>query len=455
MAPEWIAPWWKDLPPRWGHPWHSMCSYLAMFPPALPRYFIEQCTREGDAVVDPFSGRGTAPLEACLAARVGIGSDLNPLAVTLTAAKLRPPTLDAALSRVDELRGSYSRNSRYRAAPPEIQMLFDGRRTLPQLLHVRAALSPRRKVDRHLLAVLCGILHGNHTSDPRRSRTLSISMPNTFSMSPRYIRRFVRAQRLRKYPFDVFDGLEGRLRYLNRRGAPPLPGRAFRADARRIQTALPRSSVALIFTSPPYLRVVRYGKFNWIRLWLLGESVEAVDRNLSVEATDKRLRLSDQLRLPAYTAFLRDCIVSWEPLLKAGGVCALVVGDVCTREGEEVNLAARVWKEVRRHTSLQLIDVLEDTIQRDGKVTRIWGSTRGEATKTDRILLLKRPGARRYRARSPERVLQALIRDELMGQGVIVGSRSQVRGAQAGSYTEPGMGRVGGSTNHGRGTRSG
>ena len=41
--------------------------------------------------------------------------------------------------------------------------------------------------------------------------------------------------------------------------------------------------MSLIFTSPPYLRVVRYGKFNWIRLWLLGESVEAIDRNLSVD----------------------------------------------------------------------------------------------------------------------------------------------------------------------------
>jgi site-specific DNA-methyltransferase (adenine-specific) len=390
-----------------------MCSYLAMFPPALPRYFIEQCTRDGDVVLDPFSGRGTAPLEACLSGRIGVGSDLNPLAAILTAAKLLAPSHNEALSRVEELRASYRSSTASRSAPPEIKVLFDGRRTLPQLNYLRSSLSRRRKVDRHLLAVLCGILHGNHPSEPRNARTLSISMPNTFSMSPQYIRRYVRTHGLRKYPFDAFDLLVRRLEHLNRDGSPEASGRALQVDARRVGSLLPRSSVSLIFTSPPYLRVVRYGKFNWIRLWLLGESVDAVDRDLCVESTDKSLRLSDQLRLPAYTAFLRDCVRSWTAALKPGGVCALVIGDVRATDGSEINLAAEVWKAIRRDTPLQLIDIVEDTIDRDGKVTRIWGSTRGEATKTDRILLLKKPGARRRRARSPNIVLENLLNYEI------------------------------------------
>src|SRR5262249_16357814 len=147
---------------RWGHPWHSMCSYLAMFPPALPRYFIEQCSRPGDIVLDPFSGRGTTSLEACLAGRVGAGSDANPLAALLTAAKVKPPPLDDALERVEYLRRRYRRASVTYSAPPEIRLLFDGRRTLPQLLFLRGNLSKRSRADRHLLATICGILHGNH-----------------------------------------------------------------------------------------------------------------------------------------------------------------------------------------------------------------------------------------------------------------------------------------------------
>ena len=36
------------------------------------------------------------------------------------------------------------------------------------------------------------------------------------------------------------------------------------------------------------------------------------------------------------------------------------------------------------------------------------GDRRGEATKVDRILVMRKPGARRYRARAPRRVIQEL-----------------------------------------------
>ena len=38
-------------------------------------------------VLDPFSGRGTTPLQACAEGRIGVGNDLNPFAHLLTAAK--------------------------------------------------------------------------------------------------------------------------------------------------------------------------------------------------------------------------------------------------------------------------------------------------------------------------------------------------------------------------------
>jgi DNA modification methylase len=396
------------LPKRWGHPLHSMCSYLAMFPPALPRYFIEQCSRPGDLVLDPFSGRGTAPLEACLAGRVGIGSDANPLAALLTHAKVDPPALEEALGRLAELRRTYRRLPAGSAVPSEISMLFDGRRTLPQLLHLRKELAIASRTDRFLLAALAGILHGNHPQDPRQAITLSISMPNTFSMSPAYIRRYIHAQRLRKYPFDAFDSLERRVRRLFRTPPPEVHGRAARRDARTVAAWLPEESVSLIVTSPPYLRVVRYGKFNWIRLWLLGESVEEVDRHLRVEATDRRLRLSDQLRLPAYCDFLAATIDQCAQVLKPGGTAIIVIGDVDLTDGTSINLAGEVWRHIRRSVGLQVVDILEDRLDLDTKVTRIWGSRRGNATKVDRVLILRKPGGRRCSPRAPRSVMAEL-----------------------------------------------
>lgn len=407
----WLRPWWKELPVRWGHAWHAMCSYLAMFPPALPRYFVEQCSRPGDTVFDPFAGRGTTALEACVAGRIGIGTDANPLAALLTRAKVDPPDLADAKACVDDLRSLYRRSDVTASAPPEIEMLFDGRRTLPQLLFIREMLQPTDRIDRFLLATLTGVLHGNHAKDPKDSGTLSISMPNTFAMSPNYIAKYIREHHLQKYPFDVFDALDRRLDRLARSPAPAARGRARQLDVRLIDYWLKHESVDLIVTSPPYLKVVRYGKYNWIRLWLLNEAVEEVDSRLRVEATDNRLRLSDQLRLPAYTKFMIDVMARCERLLRPGGVAVFVIGDVDTPSGESTNLARHVWDHARAATGLKLVDIVDDPITLGGKVTRIWGSRRGEATKIDRILVVKKPGGRRYRARPPALVVESLKAD--------------------------------------------
>ena len=79
---------WHDQPRLWGHQLHRMCSYLGSFPPALVHTFISRYSRAGDLVVDPFCGRGTVPLQACVEGRFAIGNDLNPLAALLTFAKV-------------------------------------------------------------------------------------------------------------------------------------------------------------------------------------------------------------------------------------------------------------------------------------------------------------------------------------------------------------------------------
>ncbi|MBX3328698.1 MAG: hypothetical protein KF682_22720 [Nitrospira sp.] len=61
-----LPPMWRRAPRRWGHELHSLCSYMAMFPPMLPRVFIEWLSKPGDVVYDPFSGRGTTLLESLL-----------------------------------------------------------------------------------------------------------------------------------------------------------------------------------------------------------------------------------------------------------------------------------------------------------------------------------------------------------------------------------------------------
>ncbi|HKZ54967.1 MAG TPA: DNA methyltransferase [Anaerolineales bacterium] len=76
---------------------HNFHSFPAKFPPQLPRVFIESLTIPGEAVLDPMVGSGTAVLEALLSGRRAIGTDIDPLALLISAVKTTPLSPIAAI----------------------------------------------------------------------------------------------------------------------------------------------------------------------------------------------------------------------------------------------------------------------------------------------------------------------------------------------------------------------
>ena len=372
---------WRTAPRRWGHGLHAMCSYMAMFPPTLPHYFIRWLTDEGDVVYDPFSGRGTTVLEACLLGRVGLGSDASPLAVVLSAAKAQPPESGALKKRLATLRASYRAPS-VAEVPGHVQILFSSK-TLKQLVWLRDELSMARKTDRYLMAVLSGILHLNARTDGT-ARGLSVSMPNTFSMAPGYVSRYVEQHRLKAPKVDVFEAVETRIAALGRVTDGFRPGWVWQQDVREpIEWPKGMRKASLVFASPPYLQVMKYGKMNWLRLWMLRQEPKAVDEGLFASAS-----------VPRYLGFMREAITSIRPRVREEGYVCLVIGDV--RRGEEqINLAAEVARHCVKGTGLRVVETIDDHLPVEHKVSRIWGKTKGRATKVDRILILGGPRTKR------------------------------------------------------------
>jgi hypothetical protein len=414
---------WKVQQRLWGHSFHPMCSYLASFPAALTHAFIARYSRPGDVVLDPFSGRGTTPLQAAAEGRIGVGNDLNPFAHLLTAAKVEPASRPESVTRLASLRlgwaadstaweelasrvvaepeGALSRvpvagsqsgpESGVEAVPAEVALAFHPR-TLAQLLYVRSSLDLSDHVDRFLAAALTGILHGNSRS------YLTPLMPNTFSMAPRYVREFASRTAFDPPERNVFTGLDAKLRRLYRQPLPSGPGVALLGDARdvaaRARAALRERGLPdrarLVVASPPYLRVVKYGYYNWLRTWLLGFDARAIDATLD-----------DAHHREPYLAFLRDVLTGLRPMLTDDAVVALVVGDVEFDRGRRINggigLAARVWEQAAEPEGYRLAGVALDAIAAHRKMTRLWGDEAGKATKTDRILVLgaSEPGRRR------------------------------------------------------------
>jgi site-specific DNA-methyltransferase (adenine-specific) len=419
-----LAPEWKDQQRLWGHAFHPMCSYLASFPAALTHAFIARYSRPGDVVLDPFSGRGTTPLQACAEGRIGVGNDLNPFAHLLTAAKVEPASRAQAFTRLAQLRLAWNagsldwltlggrvaadpldpdalvpRSGSHASAgggvepvPVEVALAFHPR-TLGQLLFVRTSLDLSDRTDRFLAAAITGILHGKSAS------YLSELMPNTFSMAPRYVRDFAARTEFASPDRDVFDGLAKKLERLFRQPPPSMEGIALLGDAREVA---PRARAALrargradrarlVVTSPPYLRVVKYGYYNWLRTWFLGFDARAIDATLD-----------DAHHREPYLLFLRDVLAGLRPVLADDAVVVLVIGDVETDRGRAIRggigLAERVWAAAAEPEGYSLAGVALDDVAAVKKMTKLWGDEAGRATKTDRILVLGATDAGRRRA---------------------------------------------------------
>ena len=265
--------------------------------------------------------------------------------------------------------------------------------TLAQLLFLRTTLVAGTSVDRFLAAATSGILHG-------RSRSyLSDLMPNAFSMPPRYVREFVARTGFQAERRDVLALLETKVRRLFRDGLPSVRGVALLGDARdagvRVQVALRERALPLgarlVVTSPPYLRVVRYGSYNWLRLWFLGLDPGAIDAALDTEH-----------RLEDYLAFMRDALRGIRPALADDAVVAVVVGDVERDRGKRVrggeDLAGLVWEASAAPEGYRLAGVAVDEVAPQRKVTKIWGDEAGRATRVERILVMAVSEAGRRRA---------------------------------------------------------
>ena len=404
-----LEPEWKAQRRLWGHSLHPMCSYLASFPAALSHAFIARYSRPGDVVLDPFSGRGTAPLQASAEGRIGVGNDLNPFAHLLTAAKIDAPTLAEARTRATTLRLGFATGAAHWRAlaeaiqadpstggpeivPAEVAMAFHPR-TFAQLLFLKDALRLETPVDRFLAAAIAGILHGKSPS------YLSTLMPNTFSMAPRYVRDFAARTDFQSPERDAFDGLEAKLTRLYRDPLPRSPGLALLGDARDAGTrtqdmlrarGLP-TRARLVVTSPPYLRVVKYGYYNWLRTWFLGFDAKAIDASLD-----------DAHRRVPYLEFLRTVLGDLRPAMTDDGIVVLVIGDVATDRGKPVidghDLAERVWESAAGPAGFRLAGIASDDVHAHRKMTQLWGREAGRATQVDRIVILGATEAGRRRA---------------------------------------------------------
>ncbi len=355
---------------RQAHSIHEV-SYRACFKPQLPEFFIRRLTEPGDAVHDPFMGRGTTPVQAALMRRKPIGNDVNPLSLLLTRPRLTPPTVAAVADRLKQVPWEAGEIER------DDLRAFYHPRTLHRLTALRRWLLERAPLDRM-------------NPDPVDDWIRMVALNRLTGHSPGFFSVYT-------LPPNQAVSVESQLKINANRGQVPPPREVAAIIAKKTRSLLkdgplpshppailsigsadrtplvPDGSVALVVTSPPFLDIVQYASDNWLRCWFAGIDVNAVA--IGVHRTEA-----------AWTAMVRSVLIEQARVLRPGGYLAFEVGEV---RGGRVLLERLVWA-TAEGLPLERLAVLVNQ-QEFTKTANCWGVSNNTAgTNTNRIVLLRR-----------------------------------------------------------------
>ena len=353
-------------------------SYRACFKPQLPRFFIQQLTKEKDYVYDPFLGRGTTIIEAGLLNRQVIGNDINPLSKIFSEARFLIPDFF-------KLQQYLSSIPFYADLKADIDLsMFFHKDTESEIVSLRNFILKKEQnnslndYDKWIRLIATNRLTGhskgffsvytmppNQAVSPERQKKINKNR----NQVPEY--RNVKELILKKTKSlikDINSLQKQRLREIYKTAI------FLNKDASDTKE-IPDNFVQLTVTSPPFLDVVQYANDNWLRGWFNGINIVEIERKITMAKT-----------LEQWTKIMQNVFFELFRITKNNGYVAFEVGEV---KNGKIRLDEYVVP-LGIRAGFKVLGIIINK-QKFTKTANIWGiNNNSKGTNSNRIVLFQK-----------------------------------------------------------------
>ena len=298
---------------NWGSALHSICSYQGKLKPSIAHHLVKTFSKEGDVILDPFSGSGTIALEASLNSRKSISFDISKVSYVLTKAKTNYSELNNIYKVVENLEDFINTSridSEYHKKSSDFG--FNGKisdyyheKTFKEILLARKYFISEKFAEPEKAFVMSCLLHILHGNRPyalsRNSHPLTPYAPTGETIYKNLIEKLV--QKIERTYKDSFSET-----FIN--------GQAFMQDVtKRFPKGLEK--VDTVITSPPFFSSTKFYMTNWLRFWFAGWEKE----DFEIESV-KFIEKKQLINLNVYVEILNNLHLA----MKNGGLIVMHLG---------------------------------------------------------------------------------------------------------------------------------
>ncbi len=295
---------------------HDFHSYFAAFPPKLAMKIIERYSKEGDVILDPFMGGGSAIIESFIMNRKAIGIDISSFSKAVTKVKVTPikineKEIQQILSKIKNeiincnLFGY--KNFNYKIIPiNNVDFWFTG----------------KAKYD---LSIINNYINKIKNNKLRDFLKLALSAIIRKASNARNAEQHLSIKRYKKIP-EVYPLFEKKVKLMTEqmkeyykliKSKPKVyKPKLYIYDARKISHRLGDESVDLIITSPPYGTGSKYTQVHKLSFEVLELKKPSIKATLE---TSKNFHEEMEI-----------CLKEMYKVLKKNKYCCIVYGDPST-----------------------------------------------------------------------------------------------------------------------------